>query len=166
MNLQQNLAPFIYLHDFQVLICSICKFAVSKCRIQRHLMDSHRILPLQQRQSISQHSCNLVIRDPSNVITFQAPIIPIPELRPPISGFACRMEDCQYKCMDIDTMQKHSKRKHQWEPHFKSFPYVPMLLQTFYQGNYKSYFQVLDSATLYTGTGEIYNGSFTYFPLE
>jgi hypothetical protein len=106
-----------YLQDYQLLICNICKHALSPTGIRRHLQRVHKIIPNPIRQSLVEYAATLILQDESTVRVPTETIPAIPYLAPPIEGFRCTT------CTIIGTMIfsrteeamiKHAQYAHGW----------------------------------------------------
>jgi hypothetical protein len=101
-----------YLQDYQLLICNICKHALSPTGIGRHLQRFHKIIPNPIRQSLVEYASTLILRDESTVRVPAEPIPAIPYLVTPIEGFRC--STCTWLSNTEEAVRKHYQRTHGW----------------------------------------------------
>jgi len=106
---------FDYLGDFQVLICIEHKRAISKERVERHLMVEHQGIPLEIRRQIVKHAQELAIASPAEVKQPKAPIPPFSQLQKPAAAFKCEDEKgCNCVLRDYNKMRQHASNVHGW----------------------------------------------------
>lgn len=125
-------------HQYGVLVCLECKYAVQKNALESHLL-RHKIYRGERRRlllSLSKHS----ILEPEDVQLPTPNTPPIGGL-PVIQGYRCTSPGCDNMCASIKRMRRH------WsESHGVSDPPEsccrPANLQTFFRGTKLKYFEI------------------------
>ncbi|PYH93899.1 hypothetical protein BO71DRAFT_354376 [Aspergillus ellipticus CBS 707.79] len=139
-----------YLPDYQVVVCTACKYAVQPHGILRHLKEIHRILR-GHRRKYHRYISGLSLRDPKDATPPErADQFPVPYL-PVEPGLRCQSAGCPYLCASVKRMQAHWRLEHGQKGDPTS-DWGPAPLQTFFRGNLLHYFTheaVCSSQTFY-----------------
>ncbi|XRM39978.1 hypothetical protein ABZX51_003305 [Aspergillus tubingensis] len=127
-----------YLPDYEVVICSTCRYAVQPHGILRHLKEIHRILR-GRRRKYSHYVASLCLREPNDVVPPSgADKFPVPHL-PVEPGLRCQAAGCMYLCASNKRMQSHWRTVHGRKGDCTT-DWRPVPLQTFFRGNHLRYF--------------------------
>ncbi|KAJ5797204.1 uncharacterized protein N7518_005744 [Penicillium psychrosexuale] len=107
---------FTYNPTYQFWICKTCEYAVDAKTIVGHLTNKHRQHPsartLAQRTAICAEAVNVGRNFNTNPFVPPSPDSrPIPGL-PVYRGNCCQVENCQFTCRSVRTMQKHRRQVH------------------------------------------------------
>ncbi|GLA45928.1 hypothetical protein AnigIFM63604_007887 [Aspergillus niger] len=145
-----------YLPDYQVVICSACRYAVQPHGILRHLKEIHRILR-GRRRKYSHYVASLSLREPNDVIPPSgADQFPVPYL-PVEPGLQCQSAGCKYLCASNKRMQSHWRtvhgRKADCTTDWRTVP-----LQTFFRGNHLRYFTSEGAKTNHALSDSVFGG--------
>jgi hypothetical protein len=137
---EKDLAPselFHHRHDYGVLICTTCRYAIQPGAIRRHLKDIHHLQHEKRRPFIA-YTKDLKLKRPEEV---QSPLpedFPVPHL-PAEKGWRCLAPGCDYLCASNKRMENHWPAVHAK----KGTPEIDWcfaLLQTFFRGRMLRYF--------------------------
>ena len=102
----------IYNQDFEVLICRICKAAVTG--VHRHFARTHQEIPLEDRQEIDEYVEGLTLRSVEQVSIPTREIEAIEGIEI-VPGFRCTAElECQEVSGSERMMKSHSRKFHDW----------------------------------------------------
>ena len=114
-----SIAPFVFLPDRRIVVCSQCRYACIGNEIERHLSgDQHKTLPSTARQPIAKavRALQGIICEQSQLDDFAFPdpvCAPIPILGPPwTDGVACN--SCVYIVRSVKKMKEHCRQEHGW----------------------------------------------------
>lgn len=104
--------PIVHNTFLHLQLCRVHQRVVGD--LARHLSDHHGELSLmRRRQIIAAHSQDIVVAFDD----FQfpsAPIVPLPELAPPIEALRCTARACLKIYTSFDRMRQHANHEHQW----------------------------------------------------
>lgn len=142
---QTSLPPqalFHYCASHEVLVCTVCQYAVQPGGIVRHLKDIHHIYRENRRPYVT-YASKLNLRKPEDIRHPSPDEFPVPYL-PLEKGWHCKAPGCEYLCVSIKRMETHWSAKHGRKGN-PSHDWNETPLQTFFRGNMLRYF---------TGTGQ------------
>ncbi|GKZ34093.1 hypothetical protein AbraIFM66950_004231 [Aspergillus brasiliensis] len=127
-----------YLPEYQVVICTACRYAVQPHGIVRHLKEIHRILR-SRRRKYSHYVAGLSLKEPNDVVPpSRADQFPVPYL-PVEPGLQCQSAGCIYLCVSNKRMQSHWRTAHGRRGDC-TIDWCTAPLQTFFRGNHLRYF--------------------------
>ena len=118
---------FVYLPDFQVIICKKCQYAVLPSEIDSHFIGQKHQFPKKARDRIMQEVAKVrgLIQDEEELAKCEFPFPPptskpIAALGPPeTDGLRCTKDvggqQCPYVCRTERGIRKHSWEEHQWK---------------------------------------------------
>ena len=118
---------FVYLPDFQVIICKKCQYAVLPSEIEAHFIGKKHRFPKNARNRIIQEVAKVggLIQNEEELGKCEFPFPPptskpIAALGPPeTDGLRCTKEvdgeQCPYVCRTERGMREHSWEEHQWK---------------------------------------------------
>jgi hypothetical protein len=102
----------IYNQDFEVLICRICKAAVTG--VHRHFARTHQEISLEDRQEIDEYVEGLILR-PVEQVSIPTREIEAIEGIEIVHGFRCTAElECREVSGSERMMESHSRNFHDW----------------------------------------------------
>ena len=128
-----------YLPDYQVLICTICRYAIQPGGIPRHLKEIHHIYR-SARRPYMEYAATFSLGSPEKINQAFITFFPIPEL-PLIDGLRCLGPGpCDYLCASTKRMQAHWIATHGRHGNQNQRDWQTALLQTFFKGNLLHYF--------------------------
>ncbi|KAH7313875.1 hypothetical protein B0I35DRAFT_480521 [Stachybotrys elegans] len=128
---------FHYSPSHQVLICTVCRYAVQPTAIARHLKDLHHVYRAARRPYMA-YTSTLELRDPELVEPPSPEQFPVAHL-PVERGWRCSAPGCGYLCASTKRMENHWPAKH-GRKGLASDDWTSVLLQTFFRGNMLQYF--------------------------
>ncbi|KAJ9413322.1 hypothetical protein FOXG_15071 [Fusarium oxysporum f. sp. lycopersici 4287] len=113
--------PFIYLEQLNLVVCSICKYAVLVDGIRNHLLHQRHQYTLsagEKKEIISTvGSIPGILKQQDDLLKFQFPppeTKPLPFIEAPKhDGLRCN--ECDYVTRQTVNMQKHCRQKHGWQ---------------------------------------------------
>jgi Orsellinic acid/F9775 biosynthesis cluster protein D len=96
-----------------VMICRLCKTAITKNGIAWHYREHHKNLPLRTRKELVKYSNNFDLRE-TNELQYPSMIIPYIEELEVMEGLRCSYDGCNYACIEPNSMKQHCRPCHDW----------------------------------------------------
>ena len=104
-------APLVYLEDYKVLVCRLCKHAV--LGVALHLQRFHLTIPLSTRQKLAKDAEGYDVCTPETVTLPRNEGAAIPEIELH-NGLCCMQDGCDYTVVKEGSMIKHAQKQHSW----------------------------------------------------
>lgn len=144
----EELSPLlVYLHDYGVVICRSCEFAIQPNAVSSHLL-RHQVYRDKRRVLLEcLEALNLL--DPEEVPCPSPKSKPFPHLSV-AAGYRCTLPGCDHLCISQKRMSQHL-REHHGRSRNRDLERCSQQahMQTFFKGNKVRYFEVqLDPGTL------------------
>ncbi|KAK0705965.1 hypothetical protein B0T26DRAFT_656833, partial [Lasiosphaeria miniovina] len=135
-----------YLADYQVVICTECRYAIQPKAVARHFKDIHHMC-CNARRGLVEYAAGLQLADTGAVLFPLPDHAPIP-LLPTEQGLACEHAGCFHLCVTAKRMKSHWAAAHSASDGGNTSPHWrPVTLQTFFRGNQLRYFVVAAPAS-------------------
>ena len=139
MNNTTDFSEYV-LHNekYHVLLCQQCKIGIPPTRVEHHLRDEHKSIPIQIRNSMVEWASTLRLCEPNKVATPPEEEGPIPYLELKEDGYQCRIENCRaFRSTEVG-IEKHSY-SHGWKKGEVKLWDVKCLQRFFNQGTHGKY---------------------------
>ncbi len=128
----------VYLPEFSIVICKVCRFAIQPKAISSHLLRHH--IYRNNRRQILEYVSQLKLLEPHEVAVPLPGTLSLLHL-PVFSGYKCNFQACYHLCISQKRMIQHLKDQH-GENASLHMDVLPVQLQTFFRGNKNRYFEV------------------------
>jgi len=98
----------VYLADYGILICKLCKFAIQPKAITGHLLRHH--IYRENRRRLLGRVAELTLSEPDDVSVPSSRGTPVPYL-PVTTGYRCSLPHCGHLCISEKRMSSHMRQQ-------------------------------------------------------